>query len=113
MRRPLVSHVAILAVATATGSWAQSTPEPAAAPMVVASTVKRASVPFGPGERMEYDVKFGALRVGSAHMEVVALDNMVRGRPENLRGAMARGPVRLVLAPAICDVRTAAKTSVV
>ena len=29
---------------------------------------------------MEYDVKFGVLRVGNAHMEVVALDNL-RGRP--------------------------------
>jgi UDP-glucose 4-epimerase len=28
--------------------------------------------------------------------EIVALDNMVRGRPENLRSALARGPVRLV-----------------
>jgi nucleoside-diphosphate-sugar epimerase len=28
--------------------------------------------------------------------EIVALDNMVRGRPENLRTATARGPVRLV-----------------
>jgi UDP-glucose 4-epimerase len=29
-------------------------------------------------------------------IEIVALDNMVRGRPENLRCASARGPVRLV-----------------
>ena len=28
--------------------------------------------------------------------EIVALDNMVRGRPENLEWAIARGPVRLV-----------------
>jgi len=28
--------------------------------------------------------------------EIVALDNMVRGRPENLKRASARGPVRLV-----------------
>jgi UDP-glucose 4-epimerase len=28
--------------------------------------------------------------------EIVALDNMVRGRPENLSSALARGPVRLV-----------------
>jgi len=28
--------------------------------------------------------------------EIVALDNMVRGRPENLEKALARGPVRLV-----------------
>ena len=29
-------------------------------------------------------------------IEIVALDNMVRGRPENLRRALPRGPVRLV-----------------
>ncbi|MGY3604072.1 MULTISPECIES: NAD-dependent epimerase/dehydratase family protein [unclassified Bradyrhizobium] len=29
-------------------------------------------------------------------IEIVALDNMVRGRPENLKYASARGPVRLV-----------------
>lgn len=29
-------------------------------------------------------------------VEIVALDNMVRGRPENLQHALARGPVRLV-----------------
>jgi UDP-glucose 4-epimerase len=29
-------------------------------------------------------------------IEIVALDNMVRGRPENLRRSMGRGPVRLV-----------------
>jgi UDP-glucose 4-epimerase len=29
-------------------------------------------------------------------IEIVALDNMVRGRPENLRRALTRGPVRLV-----------------
>lgn len=28
--------------------------------------------------------------------EIVALDNMIRGRPENLQRALARGPVRLV-----------------
>lgn len=82
MKRSLISRVAVLAAATATSSWAQSTgvSPTTAAQTVVASTVKRAKVPFGPGERMEYEVKFGALRVGNAHMEVVALDNL-RGRP--------------------------------
>jgi UDP-glucose 4-epimerase len=28
--------------------------------------------------------------------EIVALDNMIRGRPENLKAALARGPVRVV-----------------
>jgi len=38
-----------------------------------------ADVPFGPGERLEYDVRLGALgRRGEGHMEVVGLDS-VRG----------------------------------
>ena len=43
------------------------------------TSVRRASVPFGVGEKMEYDVKFGFVKVGNAHMEVVGLDNL-RGR---------------------------------
>jgi hypothetical protein len=80
--RSLISRVAVLAAATTTSSWAQSTTTSptTTVPIIVASTIKRANVPFGPGERMEYDVRFGSLRVGSAHMEVVALDNL-RGRP--------------------------------
>jgi len=35
-------------------------------------------------------------------IEIVALDNMVRGRPENLKRAMSRGPVRIVQGD-ICD----------
>jgi UDP-glucose 4-epimerase len=36
------------------------------------------------------------LLVGEGCREIIALDNMVRGRPENLAQALARGPVRLV-----------------
>jgi len=36
--------------------------------------------PFAPGERMEYDVKFGMFRVGRASMEMVRIDT-VRGEP--------------------------------
>ena len=43
------------------------------------TSVRRAAVPFGVGEKMEYDVKFGFVKVGNAHMEVVGLDNL-RGR---------------------------------
>ncbi|HUH05084.1 MAG TPA: DUF3108 domain-containing protein [Kofleriaceae bacterium] len=41
--------------------------------------VPRAPVPFGVGERAEYQVKFGFLSVGSGQMEVSGLDT-VRGR---------------------------------
>ena len=79
--RSLISRVAVLAAATTGSSWAQTTTATptTAGQTVAASAVKRAPVPFGPGERMEYDVRFGSIRVGNAHMEVVGLDN-VRGR---------------------------------
>jgi hypothetical protein len=54
-------------------------PHRSAAQATAMAAEKRATVPFGAGERMEYDVKFGALRVGNAHMEVVGLEN-IRGR---------------------------------
>jgi hypothetical protein len=46
---------------------------------VSSTSVRHAAVPFGVGEKMEYDVKFGFVKVGSAHMEVVGLENL-RGR---------------------------------
>lgn len=78
MKRALISCAAVFSAA-ASNSWGQTTAEPAAQP-VAASSVMRARVPFGTGERLEYDVRFGSLKVGSAHMEVVGLENL-RGRP--------------------------------
>lgn len=40
----------------------------------------RAKVPWGVGERLEYEVRFSSVKVGNAHMEVVALES-VRGKP--------------------------------
>jgi hypothetical protein len=82
MRSVIVSRIALAVTAAAATASAQDPVTPATSPpsSVLAPGVKRAKVPFGPGERMEYDVRFGALRVGNAHMEVVALDNL-RGRP--------------------------------
>lgn len=37
-------------------------------------------VPFAIGERLEYDVKFGVLKVGSGRMEVLGIEE-IRGRP--------------------------------
>ncbi len=71
----LILGAAALAVALVDNGRAQSAP----AQEVAASSVRHAKVPFAVGERMEYDVKFGILRVGNAHMEVVGLDNL-RGR---------------------------------
>jgi hypothetical protein len=39
----------------------------------------RARVPFGTGERLVYDVRFGSLKVGSGAMEVVGIET-IRGR---------------------------------
>lgn len=53
----------------------------------IATTTRQAAVPdsllpvpFAPGERMEYDLKFGMFRVGRASMEIVGIDT-VRGEP--------------------------------
>jgi hypothetical protein len=51
----------------------------AAAPGLSAQA-SRAKVPFGVGETMTYDVKFGPLNVGTGRMFVVGIDT-VRGQP--------------------------------
>jgi hypothetical protein len=61
--------VAVAPLLVPSGAYAQTS----------SSAPKHAKVPFAAGERLEYEVKFGALRVGRAHMEVVALDSL-RGR---------------------------------
>ena len=40
----------------------------------------RRPLPYGVGERLEYDVRFGAIKAGSGSMEVRGIDT-VRGRP--------------------------------
>lgn len=40
----------------------------------------RPAVPFGVGERMQYDVRFGAIKAGTGTVEVVGVES-VRGRP--------------------------------
>jgi len=62
----------LIAVASAAGGQAGVMSESAGGS-------NRAKVPFGVGERMEYEVRFGRLKVGNAHMEVVALEHL-RGR---------------------------------
>jgi hypothetical protein len=44
-----------------------------------AEPIRQVPVPFSIGERLEYDVKFGVLKVGSGRMEVMGVEN-VRGR---------------------------------
>jgi hypothetical protein len=52
---------------------------PVAAPAARAQDGARLPVPFAVGERLEYDVRFGKLKVGSASMEVADLQD-IRGR---------------------------------
>jgi hypothetical protein len=70
---------AVLAFAPAT-SHAVQDPVPPDASVVDASAVPRAAVPWGVGERLEYDVAFGKIRAGSGLMEVRAIEQ-IRGRP--------------------------------
>lgn len=62
----------------AAGGKAQTAPPEPAHPALRDSVPMR--VPFAPGERLEYQVKFGIFRVGHAEMEVVAIDT-IRGEP--------------------------------
>lgn len=65
----LLACLGVLAAQTATGIESP-----------VASPMHYAVVPFGVGERLVYDVKFGAIKVGQGSMEV--LDTVsLRGRP--------------------------------
>lgn len=66
-------------VPATTATVAPPTPEPAVVTPPAPAAPRKASVPFAPGERLVYDVKFGSLDVGDAVMEVVGVEN-VRGR---------------------------------
>lgn len=43
------------------------------------SSAPQTKAPFAVGERMEYEVRFGPLKVGNGHMEVVGIES-IRGR---------------------------------
>ena len=51
----------------------------AASPSAPADRAQAAPVPFGVGERMTYEVRFGPIKVGSGSMEVMGVES-VRGR---------------------------------
>lgn len=80
------------AVTPATAATAAADTSHAAAPAVQAPAAEHkalvqpsapaqahAPIPYGAGERLAYDVKFGSIDVGNAVMEVLGLEN-VRGR---------------------------------
>ncbi len=49
-------------------------------PLVEPEDPRAARAPWGPGERLEYNVKLGIFSVGDGHMTLSALDT-IRGRP--------------------------------
>ncbi|HEX2779115.1 MAG TPA: DUF3108 domain-containing protein [Gemmatimonadaceae bacterium] len=63
---------------TATAALASLAPAPALAP--AAARAPRPPLPFAPGERLVYDVKFGSIDVGDAVMEVAGVE-AVRNAP--------------------------------
>lgn len=70
------ASVGFAGTAVSRGS-AQTVPQQA--PARATTSAERAAVPFGVGERSNYEVRFGSLRVGSGTMEVVGTET-VRGR---------------------------------
>lgn len=53
-----------------------------------------APVPFGPGERLEYDVKLGAFRVGEGHLAVLGVET-IRGHRAYHTQMVIRGGIPL------------------
>ncbi len=66
-------------------AWAVAQDDPPAE----SSGVTIAEVPFGVGERMDYRVKFGPLKVGQAYMEVAGLDTVAGSATYHLRFHMS------------------------
>src|SRR5207302_3477243 len=61
--------------------------------VVARPTGDRHPVPFGVGERLDYDVKFGFLHVGSGRMEVLGTE-VVRGREACRTRMLVSGGIR-------------------
>lgn len=55
-----------------------------------ATVAAQRQLPFGVGERLEYEVRFGPMRVGSGSMEVVRIEQ-IRGRPAYMTEFRVRG----------------------
>ncbi len=58
---------------------ASQTPAPHASLVAPAATVAPTRVPFGVGERFDYEVRLGSLKVGDSQMQVRAIES-IRGR---------------------------------
>ena len=69
-------YTSLIAIGLVAMSMASTTQ----AQTATSATTTPVSRPFVPGERLSYDVYFGAIKVGTGSMEVRAIDT-VRGRP--------------------------------
>lgn len=79
MRRPLVRVAAGLLATAVLSAPLLHGEQPAPAPPQSAAPAAPAAVPFGVGERLNYEVRFGPIKVGSGSMEVMGLET-IRGR---------------------------------
>ncbi|MEO8576557.1 MAG: DUF3108 domain-containing protein [Gemmatimonadales bacterium] len=78
---PGVGLLAATLAATAFGAIAQSPAQvaPIRTPSVTTLSADAAAVPFGPGEKSTFEVRFGSVKVGGGSLEVVGVENL-RGR---------------------------------
>jgi hypothetical protein len=75
----VTASAAALVIGVGRPGWSQGPVVAAAQAQPLSSGEERAVVPWRVGERSQYDVRFGKLKVGSGSIEVVQLDE-VRGR---------------------------------
>ena len=93
---PAVAHTdSVVTASTSTAPAAPVTqpPTPASPPAPSRLAVALSRLPFGENERLEYQVKYGFLGVGSATLEVQGLDS-VRGMPAIHASFKVAGGVR-------------------
>lgn len=72
----LLAAAALSGVLSGTPSGAEAQGAPPAAGTAAATAPERAPVPFLAGEDLAYDVRFGAIRVGSGRMRVLGIENI-------------------------------------
>src|SRR6476620_838290 len=80
-RSPIVRSIAfVLALMTSVASAGQARSQGIGAiPASLPTLQPRMAVPFDTGEKLTFDVRFGAIKVGTGRMEVVGMQD-VRGR---------------------------------
>ena len=78
---PRVSLLAVAFAATAYAAIAQAPAQvsPIRTPSSTQLSADAAEVPFGPGEKSTFEVRFGTVKVGGGSLEVVGVENL-RGR---------------------------------